>query len=87
MSLEAQFEKAQVVVKTLTKRPTDMQLLELYAFFKQATEGDNKTSKPGMFDIKEKFKWETWKAKAGMSKEDAKQKYIDLVSDLLQAYK
>ena len=41
MSLEAQFEKAQVDVKTLTKRPTDMQLLELYAFFKQATEGDN----------------------------------------------
>lgn len=87
MSLDAQFEKAQVDVKTLTKRPTDMQLLELYAFFKQATEGDNKTSKPGMFDIKGKFKWDTWKAKAGMSNDEAKQKYIGLVNDLLQVYK
>ena len=67
MSLDKQFEQAQVDVKSLTKRPSDMQLLDLYAFFKQATEGDNKTSKPGMFDIKGKFKWETWKAKSGMS--------------------
>ncbi|HQV77670.1 MAG TPA: acyl-CoA-binding protein [Chitinophagales bacterium] len=87
MSLDKQFEQAQVDVKSLTKRPSDMQLLDLYAFFKQATEGDNKTSKPGMFDIKGKFKWETWKAKSGMSTDVAQQKYIDLVSELLQTHK
>jgi diazepam-binding inhibitor (GABA receptor modulating acyl-CoA-binding protein) len=87
MSLDAQFEKAQLDVKTLTKRPTDMQLLDLYALFKQATEGDNTTSKPGMFDIKGKFKWDTWKSKAGMSSDKAKQTYVDLVTELLKAYK
>ncbi|MCB0507570.1 MAG: acyl-CoA-binding protein [Chitinophagales bacterium] len=87
MSLDKQFEQAQVDVKTLTKRPTDTQLLDLYAFFKQATEGDNNTSKPGMFDIKGKFKWEAWKSKSGMSKADAQQKYIDLVSELLATLK
>lgn len=87
MSLDKQFEQAQLDVKTLTKRPSDMQLLDLYAFYKQATEGDNTTSKPGMFDIKGKFKWDTWKAKAGMSTEEAQQKYIDLVQELLQTHK
>ncbi|MEN9447171.1 MAG: hypothetical protein RJA25_461 [Bacteroidota bacterium] len=87
MSIDNQFEQAQLDVKTLTKRPTDLQLLDLYALFKQATEGDNNTSKPGMFDIKGQYKWKTWKEKAGLSNDQAKQKYIDLVSELLQAYK
>lgn len=87
MSLDKQFEQAQVDVKTLTKRPTDAQLLDLYAFFKQATEGDNDTKKPGMFDIKGQFKWNAWKDKAGLSKADAQQKYIDLVNNLLATLK
>ena len=48
MSLDKQFEQAQADTKTLTKRPSDLQLLDLYAYFKQATEGDNNTSKPGL---------------------------------------
>lgn len=87
MSLETQFEQAQADVRTLTKRPSDMQLLDLYALFKQATEGDNNTSKPGMFDIKGQYKWKTWKEKAGLSKDEAKQKYIDLVTELLNTLK
>lgn len=38
------FDEAAERVKTLTKRPTDMELLELYGLFKQATIGDNNTS-------------------------------------------
>jgi acyl-CoA-binding protein len=86
MSLDQNFEKAQQDVKTLTKRPSDAQLLDLYAYFKQATEGDNHTSKPGMFDLKGQFKWKAWKEKAGMNSEEAKQKYIDLVAGLLQTH-
>jgi acyl-CoA-binding protein len=41
MNLDKQFEQAQADTKTLTKRPSDTQLLDLYAYFKQATEGDN----------------------------------------------
>lgn len=87
MSLDTSFEQAQSDVKTLTKRPSDTQLLDLYAFFKQATDGDNDTSKPGMFDIKGQFKWNAWKDKAGLSSDEAKQKYIDLVNGLLQTHK
>ncbi len=87
MSLDKQFEQAQADTKTMTKRPSDTQLLDLYAFFKQGTEGNNTTSKPGMFDIKGKFKWEAWKGKEGLTKDEAKQKYVDMVNDLLQTHK
>ena len=87
MSLDQNFAQSQENVKTLTKRPSDTQLLELYGLFKQASEGDNNSSKPGMFDIKGQFKWNAWKDKAGLSKDEAKQKYIDLVNGLLQTHK
>lgn len=38
------FEEAAEAVKALTKRPSDEELLDLYALFKQATVGDNDTS-------------------------------------------
>ena len=82
MSLQEQFVAAQAKVKTLTKRPSNEDLLKLYALFKQATDGDNDTKKPGMFDIKEQFKWTAWNDVKGISKDDAQQKYIDLVESL-----
>lgn len=39
------FAAAAEAVKALTKRPTDDELLELYALFKQASVGDNNTRK------------------------------------------
>lgn len=38
------FEAAAESVKTLTERPTDQELLDLYALFKQGSFGDNNTS-------------------------------------------
>ena len=87
MSIAADFAKAQEDVKTLTKRPSDQQLLDLYAFFKQATEGDNHTSKPGIFDIKGQFKCNAWKEKSGLSADAAMQKYVELVNSLLQTHR
>lgn len=37
------FQEAAEAVKTLTKRPTDNEFLELYALYKQATVGDVNT--------------------------------------------
>lgn len=45
MSLDERFNEAAEQVKLLTKRPTDQELLQLYALFKQGTFGDNNTSK------------------------------------------
>lgn len=87
MSLDERFNEAQVRVKTLTVRPTDQELLELYALFKQGTFGDNNTSKPGMFDLKGKAKWNAWNEKKGMAQDESKEKYIAYVDQLLEKYK
>ncbi|XP_015172563.1 PREDICTED: acyl-CoA-binding protein homolog [Polistes dominula] len=87
MSLDEQFKTAEEAVKTLTKRPTDEELLELYALFKQATIGDCNTQKPGMFDLKGKAKWQSWNDKKGLSKEDAKKAYVEWVNNLMEKYK
>ncbi|XP_046678870.1 acyl-CoA-binding protein homolog [Homalodisca vitripennis] len=86
MSLEQRFLEAVEKVKTLTQRPTDEELLELYALFKQGNFGDNNTDKPGMFDVKGKYKWEFWMKKKGMTKEEAQEEYIKFVETLLEKY-
>jgi diazepam-binding inhibitor (GABA receptor modulating acyl-CoA-binding protein) len=53
-------------VKTLKTSPTNDELLNLYALYKQATCGDNNTCKPGTFDFKGKKKWEAWNGKKGL---------------------
>ena len=80
-------EEAAERLKTLTERPSNDEFLNLYGLYKQATVGDNKTSKPGMFDMKGQFKWKAWKDKSGISQEDAAEKYVALVDELLGKYK
>lgn len=84
--VSAEFTDKANAVNALTKRPNDDELLELYGLYKQATVGDNETSKPGMFDLKGKYKWEAWNKVKGLSQADAEQKYIELVDLLLAKY-
>jgi diazepam-binding inhibitor (GABA receptor modulating acyl-CoA-binding protein) len=82
MPQSAEFEAAAVEVKSLTSKPTDDELLKLYGLFKQATAGDNDTTRPGAFDFKGKYKWDAWEALKGTSQADAEAQYIKLVEDL-----
>lgn len=79
---QADFDKAAEDVKKLSKEPSDDDKLKLYGLFKQVMVGDNGTSKPGMFDLKGKYKWDAWEANKGKTKEAARQEYIDLVKKL-----
>ena len=47
----ALFIKAAADAKSLTSKPSNDELLELYALFKQSVVGDNTTAAPGMFDL------------------------------------
>lgn len=58
--LETQFQRAADEIKKLKARPTDQELLELYGLFKQASAGDCNQARPGMFQLKEKAKYEFW---------------------------
>ena len=78
--LKAEFEAAAALAKTFTKDPTNDEKLTLYAYYKQATVGDNNTPKPGMFDLTGKAKWAAWDEKKGTSAEEAMQKYIEEIN-------
>ena len=86
MALIDDFNTAIIKSKELTKRPSNEELLDLYALFKQATESDVSGERPGGFDFKAIAKFDAWASKKGMSKENAMQDYIQLVSKLQESY-
>lgn len=82
MDLHAAFEQAVAASKTLSEKPSNETLLNLYSLYKQATEGDAGGEAPNMFDFVAKAKHEAWTALKGKSKDAAMQEYIDLVQKL-----
>uniref|UniRef100_T1J8I7 ACB domain-containing protein n=1 Tax=Strigamia maritima TaxID=126957 RepID=T1J8I7_STRMM len=83
MSLDERFKKAAEDVKNLKSTPSDSDMLEIYALYKQGTVGDCNTSRPGMLDLKGKAKWDSWNGKKGVSPSDAKEAYIKKVEELI----
>lgn len=81
-----EFQEAAKVVRDLTERPTNEELLDLYGYFKQATVGDCNTARPGFFDMKGRAKWDNWDSRKGMSKAEAESKYIEYVKTLRGKY-
>lgn len=72
--------------KQLPVRPSNEELLKLYALYKQATEGDVKGERPGGFDFKAIAKYDAWKALEGMPEDQAANSYIGLVDELHKKY-
>lgn len=81
-TLDEQFKSAQADVQKLAERPDNDTLLELYSFYKQATEGDVTGDKPGPFDFKARAKYDAWEARKGMKREVAMKAYVRLVEHL-----
>jgi acyl-CoA-binding protein len=83
MALTDDFVAAQARVKTLSAAPSNETLLELYSLFKQATEGDVQGKRPGMLDLKGRYKYDAWAGRKGVSKDAAMQQYVALVNRLV----
>lgn len=81
--LQTLFTQAQADVKTLAERPDNQTLLQLYAFYKQATEGDATGERPGMMDFINRAKFDAWEKIKGTPADDAMQGYIDVVQKLM----
>lgn len=83
MELKEQFELAASESKTLSQKPSNETLLQLYSLYKQASEGDVNSEPPSNpFDFVSKAKYEAWLALKGTTSEAAMQQYIDLVAKL-----
>lgn len=81
--LNTEFTQAQADVKTLAERPDNQTLLQLYALFKQGTEGDASGERPGVMDFINRAKFDAWEKLKGMPADAAKQGYVDLVKGLM----
>lgn len=81
--IKARFEAAIERSKDLpTQSPTTQ--LELYGLFKQASSGNVTGSRPGMFDVRGRAKWDAWEKRKNMSAEAAMEAYIELVDRLAE---
>ncbi|MDI1355788.1 MAG: acyl-CoA-binding protein [bacterium] len=85
MTLDEKFNAAKEKVHHLPKKPSNEVLLNLYSLNKQATVGEVNVEAPKMFDFIGAAKYNAWKSRAGMSKEEAMSQYIALVEKLIEA--
>ncbi|PQE31207.1 acyl binding protein [Rutstroemia sp. NJR-2017a WRK4] len=82
------FQTAVLDSKKLTSKPSNDDLLELYALYKIANgEKIDDSEQPGMFDLKGKAKRKAWQAKVdeGLTVDEAKTKYVEKVEALKQS--
>lgn len=86
MNMENDFQEAVKRVELLTRRPSNEELLKLYALFKQATDGDVTGERPVGFDFKAIAKYDAWLALKGVSREEAMKEYILFVEKLTTIY-
>jgi len=82
--LNEDFEEHAEKAKTLPESTTNANKLILYGLFKQASLGDVNTARPGMFNMRDRAKWDAWKAVEGKSKDEAMGDYITKVKQLLE---
>lgn len=82
-SIKQQFEAAVVDVKKLTKRPSNDDFLQLYALYKQGSQGDVEGKRPGFTDMVGRAKYDAWAGVKGTANDDAMKRYVAVVKTLL----
>ncbi|XP_028793719.1 acyl-CoA-binding protein-like [Neltuma alba] len=84
MGLKEEFEKYAEKAKILPESTSNENKLILYGLYKRATAGPVNTSRPGMLNMKDRAKWDAWKAVEGKSEEEAMSDYITKVKQLME---
>ena len=81
--LDAAFDRAAKTVASTNRKLTNDQKLRVYALFKQSTVGANDARKPRLLEGMAKHaKWSAWNELGDLARDDAKEAYVDLVTQL-----
>jgi len=81
MSLDETFQKAVYLIRNGPPRESSNEVkLNFYKYYKQATEGDVTGSQPWAVQLEARAKWDAWNSAKGLGKDEAKQKYVELVA-------
>lgn len=81
-TLDEQFDAAVTASTTLPQQPDQATMLKIYALFKQAKEGDVAGKRPGFTNPVGRAKYDARAEFKGVSSDDAKQQYVDLIDSL-----
>ncbi|HCE53610.1 MAG: acyl-CoA-binding protein [Lutibacter sp.] len=82
--LDIAFEEAyKISSSTSIKLPPDV-MLQLYAYYKQATKGSNYEQPSGDVELRNAFKLNAWFQLGQISEDKAKKEYINLVNKYIK---
>lgn len=88
--IDAQFDRAVEIVQNLPKTgPIQTgyeEKLTMYSLYKQATAGNVKSPKPGIWDMLGRAKWEAWAKHKDLDSYEAKWLYVDALLKVLRRY-
>jgi acyl-CoA-binding protein len=84
-NLDSRFEEAVAIASEMTQAslPQDVQL-RLYAYYKQATQGNVELNQTSSFHLRDAFKTNAWMQIKHISIEEAKEQYIDIIQSLVK---
>ncbi|KDQ07734.1 hypothetical protein BOTBODRAFT_38532 [Botryobasidium botryosum FD-172 SS1] len=87
---DAQFDRAVEIVQGLPKTgPIQTgyeEKLAMYSLYKQATVGNVKSARPGMWDMLGRAKWDAWAKHKDLDKQEAKWLYVETLLKVLRKY-
>lgn len=82
--LQREFEHYVNIADSMPPQAADNMLIA-YAYYKQACHGDDRGERPTeSSNVVQTFKYDAWQRLDGMSKDEAKKKYIEVIKKLLQ---
>ncbi|KAH9077382.1 ACBP-domain-containing protein [Lactarius deliciosus] len=88
--IDAQFDRAVEIVQNFPKTgPIQTgyeEKLTMYSLYKQATAGNVKSPRPGMWDMLGRAKWDAWAKHKDLDSYEAKWLYVDALLKVLRKY-
>jgi len=90
MGLDERFTHAVDFIRSLPPEgdftPSVEQKLSFYSLYKQSTEGPCEEPQPNWWNQVARYKWSSWKELGNMSREEAKEKYIQTLLDIAKGF-
>ena len=70
--------------RKIVEAHTNDEKLNLYGLGRQGKHGDCTEEKPGMFEIKAKYKWEAYMKMKGTDSDECKLKFVEIMKDWIE---
>ena len=79
--IEDRFAEACAEVERVYTRLDNVTVRKVYAYYKQATEGDVTGKRPSVLKLRDRIKYDSWASISGMTMHDAMVAYVELVDN------